>query len=77
MIYKYHGKARKVIEALLDKFQDSNIDIPDLENTDTLNVTDLSNKFGGDVEVILDDFKSKQNFNRAIQDITRSLYSNN
>ena len=74
ILSKYRGPARAVLEALLHKYTEPDIDIPDLENIKTLNLPEFSD-FGGDVNVVLNDFGGKPQYEKAIKSLTNSLYA--
>ncbi len=68
---KYQTELREVLEALLQKYADSNLD--DLEDLDTLRVSPLD-KFGTPVEIV-GRFGSKEKFQKAVRDLSNQLYS--
>ncbi|QBP18180.1 EcoAI/FtnUII family type I restriction enzme subunit R [Acetilactobacillus jinshanensis] len=75
VIYKYHGQAREVLKALLEKFQKPGIDVGSLENIKTLQLPEFTHRFGDVVNVVLHDFGSKKNYTKAIDSIINSMYN--
>ena len=73
VLSKYRGVARDVILALLYHYQKSS-NISDLESLQTLELPDFS-KFGGAMNVIMNDFHGKDNYDRMIHNLTNDLYT--
>ncbi len=67
---KYGEQARKVLEALLDKYADEGI--TNIENMDVLRVQPFT-EYGSPVEII-NEFGSKDNYMRAIKELEKELY---
>ena len=67
---KYGEQAKKILEALLDKYADEGI--VTIENTEVLSIDPL-NEFGTPYEIILM-FGSRENYNLAIRDLEHQLY---
>nr|WP_068706464.1 DEAD/DEAH box helicase family protein [Paludibacter jiangxiensis] len=67
---KYGEQARKVLEALLDKYADEGI--TNIENMDVLRVQPFT-EYGSPVEII-NEFGSKANYMRAIKELEKELY---
>jgi type I restriction enzyme R subunit len=68
---KYGDKARKVIESLLEKYQDEGLD--NLENPEVLKVTPI-NKIGRPLE-IMKLFGGKDGYRKMIKEIEAKLYN--
>lgn len=68
---KYGDQARKVLEALLDKYADEGL--ANLESMDILRIKPFDD-FGSPMEIIKH-FGSKQNYLEAIKDLEKELYS--
>lgn len=67
---KYGEKARKIIDALIDKYADQGIE--DIETTDVLKVNPI-NKMGTTMELI-NEFGGKEGFMKAIKELEEKLY---
>lgn len=67
---KYGGQARKVLEALLDKYADQGIE--NIENIQILTVPPI-NEFGSVTEIIKA-FGSREEYESAIKDLENELY---
>jgi type I restriction enzyme R subunit len=67
---KYEGKARAVLEALLEKYQD--VGIQSLESLEILKVSPLRN-FGTPVEIVKA-FGGKPGYLAALQELEKELY---
>ncbi len=68
---KYGEKARKVIEALLDKYADEGIE--NIEDISVLKVNPL-NKFGTPLEIV-NEFGGKEGYLSAVREIENQIYS--
>jgi type I restriction enzyme R subunit len=68
---RYGATARKVLEALLDKYADEGI--ANLENPEVLRIAPL-NQFGSPVEII-QAFGGKTQYQQAIRELERNLYT--
>lgn len=68
---KYGGKARAVLEALLDKYADEGI--TSIENPKILRLRPFDG-MGTPVEIINEVFGGKQNFDNAIQELEQEIY---
>ncbi len=68
---KYSEKARKVLEALLDKYADDGI--VNIENMDVLKLKPIS-EFGSVIEIVNDIFGSKSDYLSAIKVLESELY---
>lgn len=68
---KYGDKARRVLEALLDKYADQGV--TDIETLDVLKVAPL-NQYGSPVEII-QAFGGKPMYQAAIRELERGLYA--
>ncbi|MBU4485405.1 MAG: DEAD/DEAH box helicase family protein [Candidatus Delongbacteria bacterium] len=68
---KYGEKARKVLDALLDKYADEGIE--NIENIDILKVKPLT-EFGSPVEIVNGIFGSKSKYISAIKELEKELY---
>ena len=68
---KYGEQARKVLEALLDKYADEGIE--NLERLEVLRVKPFPELFGTPVEII-SQFGSKQKYLNAIKELEKELY---
>jgi type I restriction enzyme, R subunit len=69
---KYGDQARKVLEALLEKFADRGI--VSIENPKVLHL-DPFNEIGTPVEIINDVFGGKANYEKALQELEKELYN--
>jgi len=67
---KYGEQARKVLEALLDKYADQGIE--DMENINILNVPPI-NKIGSVTEIIKA-FGNRDKYKKAIKELQNELY---
>lgn len=67
---KYRDKARKVIEVLLEKYEDEGIE--NLENPEVLKVSPI-NKLGRPLE-IMKLFGGKAGYNKMIKEVEERLY---
>ena len=67
---KYGDKARKVLEALLDKYADEGVE--NIESLEVLKVKPL-NEFGSPIEII-NEFGSKEEYLKAVEELERELY---
>ena len=67
---KYGEQARKVIEALLDKYADSGID--NIEDPDVLRIEPFD-KFGTPVEIIKI-FGGQENYRKAMKELEKEIY---
>lgn len=67
---KYGEQAKKVLEALLDKYADEGI--VTIENTEVLSIDPLAN-FGSPREII-DLFGGKENYQEAVKELENQLY---
>jgi type I restriction enzyme R subunit len=67
---KYGDQARKVLEALLDKYADQGIE--NIENIQILTVPPI-NEFGSVTEIIKA-FGSREEYEKAIRDLENELY---
>lgn len=67
---KYGEKARKVLEALLDKYADEGVE--NIESLEVLKVKPL-NEFGSPIEII-NEFGSKEEYLKAVEDLETELY---
>ncbi|MBP7434385.1 DEAD/DEAH box helicase family protein [bacterium] len=67
---KYGEKARKVLEALLDKYADEGVE--NIESLEVLKVKPL-NEFGSPIEII-NEFGSKEEYLKAVEELERELY---
>lgn len=72
LLDKYQGEARKILEALLDKYK--NDGIADLENRQTLNLPEFE-KFGGPVKIIVKIFGGKKQYQDAVSEVKEKIYS--
>lgn len=68
---KYGDQARKVLEALLDKYADEGIE--NIENMEVLQVKPLSD-FGSTLEIVKGIFGSREKYLQAIKDLEKELY---
>jgi type I restriction enzyme R subunit len=68
---KYGGQAKKVLEALLDKYADEGIST--IENTEVLSI-DPFTEFGTPPEIIRM-FGSRENYLQAIKELENQLYN--
>lgn len=68
---KYGVNARAVLNALLDKYSEEGIG--DIEDIDILNIPPFQ-KFGTPYEIINDIFGGRDQFTRAVKDMTNYLY---
>jgi type I restriction enzyme R subunit len=68
---KYGDKAKKVLDALLDKYADEGIE--NIENIDILKVKPLT-EFGSPVEIVNGIFGSKSKYMSAIKELEKELY---
>lgn len=68
---QYGDRARRVLEALLDKYADAGVG--QIEEPQILTVTPFS-QFGTPMEIVRD-FGGMDNYQQAIRDLKRSLYS--
>jgi type I restriction enzyme R subunit len=68
---RYGATARKVLEALLDKYADEGI--ANLENPEVLRIAPL-NQFGSPVEIV-QAFGGKTQYQQAIRELERNLYT--
>jgi type I restriction enzyme R subunit len=68
---KYGDQARKVLEALLDKYADRGV--VSIENPKVLHL-DPFNEIGTPVEIINDVFGGKAKYEKALQELERELY---
>jgi type I restriction enzyme, R subunit len=68
---KYGEQARKVLEALLDKYADEGIE--NIETMEVLKVAPLSN-FGSTIEIVNGIFGSREKYLQAIKDLENELY---
>lgn len=67
---KYNGKAREVLEALLDKYETTSLRA--IEQNDVLNIQPLTN-FGTSVEIV-NLFGGKAEYEKAVDDLTDNIY---
>ena len=71
ILEKYQGKAREVLEALLEKYADQGLhaidDIGDLE-------VSPFDQYGTAMEIVNDIFGGKENYQKAVDDIQEHLY---
>ena len=67
---KYGEQAKKVLEALLDKYSDEGITT--IESAEVLSIDPLNN-FGTPYEIIKM-FGSKENYESAVKDLENHLY---
>lgn len=67
---KYGEQAKKVLEALLDKYSDEGI--TNIESMEVLRLTPFD-KFGSPVEIIKE-FGSKENYMKAVKELKNELY---
>jgi type I restriction enzyme R subunit len=67
---KYGEQARKVLEALLDKYADQGIE--NIENIQILTVPPISEY--GSVTEIIKAFGSREEYEKAIRDLENELY---
>jgi type I restriction enzyme R subunit len=67
---KYGDQARKVLEALLDKYADQGIE--NIENIQILTVPPI-NEFGS-VKEIINAFGSREEYEKAVRDLENELY---
>jgi type I restriction enzyme R subunit len=67
---KYGEQARKILEALLDKYADQGIE--NIENPRVLTIPPI-NEFGSVTEIIKA-FGSKENYEKAIKELENELY---
>jgi len=67
---KYGETARKVMEALLDKYADEGIE--NIENIEVLKVKPLT-EFGSPIEIIKD-FGSKEKYTQAVRELEQEIY---
>ena len=68
---KYGDQARKVLEALLDKYADRGV--VSIENPKVLHL-DPFNEIGTPVEIINDVFGGKDKYEKAVQELEKELY---
>ncbi len=72
LLSKYEGKAREVLEALLDKYADQGSlaidDIGDLE-------VSPFNEFGTPIEIVEDIFGGRENYLKAVRELQEKLYN--
>jgi type I restriction enzyme R subunit len=72
ILEKYQGKAREVLEALLEKYADQGLhaidDIGDLE-------VSPFDQYGTAMEIVDDIFGGKENYQKAVDDIQEHLYA--
>jgi len=69
---KYEGKARKVIDALLDKYADKGITA--IDDIDDLQVSPFK-EFGTPYEIVNEIFGGRKNYLEVISKIQESIYS--
>jgi len=69
---KYGEQARKVLEALLEKYADKGV--VSIENPKVLQLEPFSD-MGTPVEIINDVFGGKANYDKALQELERELYN--
>ncbi|WP_300328782.1 EcoAI/FtnUII family type I restriction enzme subunit R [Fusobacterium sp.] len=67
---KYSGDAREILEMLLDKYSQENVEV--FENISTLRLPQFS-KFGS-LKKIMQTFESKENYNHIMEELTKELY---
>jgi type I restriction enzyme R subunit len=67
---KYGDQAKKVLEALLDKYADEGITT--IESNEVLSIDPINN-FGTPYEIIKM-FGSKENYEAAVKDLEKQLY---
>ena len=67
---KYSGDAREILEMLLDKYSQENVEV--FENISTLRLPQFS-KFGS-LKKIMKTFESKENYNHIMEELTKELY---
>lgn len=72
ILFKYKDQARAVINALLDKYQDTGITIKDIEDTKILDTKDFD-KFGGKLTIVKY-FGGPKKYKEAIKSITNELF---
>ncbi len=70
---KYGEKTKKVLKALLDKYEDEGL--YDLENMEVLRLHPL-NEFGTPIEIV-NEFGDKQSYLNAISELEKLIYSEN
>jgi type I restriction enzyme R subunit len=68
---KYGDKARKVLEALLDKYADEGIE--NIENIEILKIKPFD-EFGSPVEIINNYFGNKEKYQQAIKELENEIY---
>ncbi len=68
---KYGEQARKVLEALLDKYADEGI--ANIESLDVLNVIPFT-EFGSRVEIVKNIFGGREKYLQAVKDLETELY---
>ena len=68
---RYDDQARRVLEALLDKYAEG--DVGEIEETQILTVVPFS-EFGTPIEIIRS-FGGKDGYQQAVQELKQSLYS--
>ena len=71
---KYPEKARKVLEVILEHYGEEGYQ--ELEGRDILTLPKFT-RFGGPVEIITNRFKNGEEYDKAIMELTRQLYSEN
>ena len=69
---KYGDTARKVIEALLDKYADEGLE--NLETMEVLKIPEFNNRFGSPKEIVKQ-FGGKENFQQALEELKTQIYS--
>lgn len=71
-LYKYTDEARKVLEALLDKYMDTSV--VDIESTRILSLPDFE-EFGGMFKIINETFGSKDQYLQAVSELKNQIYA--
>jgi len=71
---KYHEKAREVLDVILDHYAESGYQ--ELEGREILDLPKFK-KFGGPIEIITRRFKNGDEYDDAMIELTRELYSEN
>lgn len=67
---KYSGQAREILEMLLDKYTEENVEV--FEDISTLRLPQF-NKFGT-LTKIIKNFKNKENYLHVMEELTKELY---
>jgi type I restriction enzyme R subunit len=68
---KYQGKARQIIEGLMDKYGE--VGVTDIENPLILNL-DPFTQIAKRAMIIMKIFKGQEDYNRAVKDLENEIY---